>query len=115
MKRLSVILILAIPALLWSCSSGTKAEETETEQVGQSDRSAAPLPDVDEAARSHARRLQPGAFRDSLQLHSMLLDAAATRSKYELAGQNDKAERFNEVFIEELQKVNPELASSLQQ
>ncbi len=114
MKRLSVILILAVPALLWNCSAGTN-EDTAEGQPTESAQAATPPPDVDEAARYHARRLHPGAYTDSLQLHALLLDAAATRSKYELAGQKDKAQRFNEVFVEELRTVNPELAASLQQ
>lgn len=116
MKILNFILSVAMSGLLWSCSGGATIENAEAEQAAeQAEQMISGLPDVDKAAREHARSLRPEAYQDSLQLHALLLDAAATRSRYELAGQKKNAERFNEVFLRELKHVNPQLAASLNQ
>lgn len=115
MKRFTLMLIMAVPVLLYSCSGGTMVEQAEADQAAvEAEQMATALPDVDEAARRHAHALRTGAYTDSLQMHALLLDAAATRSKYEMAGQTDKARHFDEVFIRQLETENPSLAAALQ-
>ena len=99
-----------------SCSSSDeKAEQVAAAaEAQQMEEAKGVLPDPVEAGRMEARKFLTRTWKDSLQLHSQLLEVKAMSSRYVLAGDKASAQKFDSIFISTLRTVNPDLCADIE-
>lgn len=105
MKKKYFMMITVAALMLASCGGAKETEATE-ETVAEIE--AAQL-----AGRSAARRIVNQTFRDSMALHSAILEANSERSKYELEKKPKCEAAYDSAFISTIRVTRPDLADQL--
>lgn len=113
-KQIVAALFMASVLMSGSVSCTSSDERAEQEAAAQeAAQMEGRLPDPTEAGRMAARKFLTRSWKDSLQLHSQLLEVRAMQSRYELEGSKQDAAVFDSVFISTLETVNPAVCAEI--
>ncbi len=116
MNRFVSWTIYVVTALLLVLGGSCTSSDEKAEQAAANAEAAqmeGKLPDPAVAARTEARKFLTRTWKDSLQLHSQLLEVKAMQSRYVMEGNKEQAAIFDSVFISTLHTVNPALAKEI--
>ena len=94
------------------CSQAEKGNQAEADEMALQMENGE-LPDPAIAARQEAKKYITGTFKDSMELHNMILESKAAQSRYLVAGRKQDAAVFDSVFKSTLKTIRPEIAAKL--
>lgn len=101
--KIKYLLILSVAILASGCAHTEKAEEEVAEiEAAQME------------GRSAARIFVSRPWRDTTELHSLLLEARARRARYDTIGKTRCAEAYDSAFVSTIRTVRPDVARVLE-
>lgn len=105
MKRLYAIPVLAL-ACLASCGGENRNGDAKGETEAQ-------IEEATIAGREAARKIITRTFKDSMEFHGAILDAAAEKSRFTIEKRTQSEAAFDSAFISTIRTTRPDLANQL--